>query len=125
VLRAHLAHEGHAFAGQSVFAFAGIGRPEKFVSSLQDSGANVVGSCFFADHHPYKRGEIEQLKAVAGNALLVTTEKDFVRLSVQDREGLRIFKIAAQFQDAAALNRLLDSIPLDLSRDASLAAGPP
>jgi tetraacyldisaccharide-1-P 4'-kinase len=46
---------------------------------------------------------------VAGDAALVTTEKDFVRLSVPDREGIRVLKVAARFQDNAALARLLDS----------------
>jgi tetraacyldisaccharide 4'-kinase len=108
VLRAHLEVNGEAFAGKTVFAFAGIGRPEKFVASLQDSGAEVVGSCFFPDHHPYTEEEMVQLKAVAGQAQLVTTEKDFVRLSVADREGIRLLKAAALFDDPAALDGLLD-----------------
>ena len=87
VLRARLAADGGAFAGQSVFAFAGIGRPEKFITSLEEAGAHVIGSCFFADHHPYSDDDILELKAVAGDRLLVTTEKDFVRLSTSQREG--------------------------------------
>lgn len=110
VLRAHLKAEGDAFAGKTVFAFAGIGRPEKFAASLEDSGAAVTGSCFFPDHHPYTEDEIIQLRAVAGNAVLVTTEKDFVRLSTAQREGIRMLKIAAVFDDAHAIERLLDSI---------------
>jgi tetraacyldisaccharide 4'-kinase len=110
VLRAHLKAEDGAFAGKTVFAFAGIGRPEKFVASLQDSGALVTGSCFFADHHAYGADEITQLRAVAGESILVTTEKDFVRLSVAQREGIRVLKIAAVFDDAAAMERLLDSL---------------
>jgi len=108
VLRAHLKVEGEAFAGKPVFAFAGIGRPEKFVASLEDSGAEVVGSCFFPDHHPYTEEEIVQLKAITGQAQLVTTEKDFVRLTVADREGIRLLKAAALFDDPAALDGLLD-----------------
>ena len=108
VLRAHLKVDGEAFAGKTVFAFAGIGRPEKFVASLEDSGAEVVGSCFFPDHHPYTEEEIVQLKAIAGEAQLVTTEKDFVRLTVADREGIRLLKAAALFDDPAALDGLLD-----------------
>src|SRR3954468_17649757 len=81
ILRAHLRVDGEAFAGKTVFAFAGIGRPEKFVASLEASGAEIVGSCFFDDHHPYTEEDIDQLKAIAGSAQLVTTEKDFVRLS--------------------------------------------
>lgn len=110
VLRAHLKAEGDAFAGKTVFAFAGIGRPEKFAASLEDSGAAVTGSCFFPDHHPYTEDEIIQLRAVAGDAVLVTTEKDFVRLSTAQREGIRMLKIAAVFDDAHAIERLLDSI---------------
>ena len=109
VLRAHLRSEGGAFAGKQVFAFAGIGRPEKFVISLQDGGAIVTGSCFFADHHPYSEDEILELKAVAGDAMLVTTEKDFVRLTTAQREGIRVLKVATHFDDARAMERLLDS----------------
>ena len=110
VLRAHLKADGAAFAGKPVFAFAGIGRPEKFVASLQDSGAIVTGSCFFADHHPYGEEDLVQLRAVAGNAILVTTEKDFVRLTTGEREGIRTLKVAAVFDDVSAMGRLLDSV---------------
>jgi tetraacyldisaccharide 4'-kinase len=110
VLRAHLKPDGEAFAGKPVFAFAGIGRPEKFAASLEDSGAHLTGSCFFPDHHPYTEDEITQLRAVAGDATLVTTEKDFVRLTTAQREGIRMLKVAAAFDDAAAIDRLLDSL---------------
>ena len=109
VLRAHLAADVTGFAGQQVFAFAGIGRPEKFTASLEAAGAAVIGSCFFADHHPYTDDEILELKAVAGDHLLVTTEKDFVRLSTTAREGIKVLKVAAVFDDQDAMERLLDS----------------
>ena len=110
VLRAHLAPDGAAFADKTVFAFAGIGRPEKFVASLEASGATVTGSCFFADHHPYGEDELLQLRAIAGDATLVTTEKDFVRLTTAQREGIRVLKISATFDDPAVMTGLLDSI---------------
>jgi len=108
VLRTHLKADGAAFAGKDVFAFAGIGRPEKFVASLEDSGANITGTCFFDDHHPYAADEILQLKMVAGDSALVTTEKDFVRLTTAQREGIRVLKVAAEFDDRAAMEGLLD-----------------
>jgi tetraacyldisaccharide 4'-kinase len=108
-LRAHLKADGPGFAGQDVFAFAGIGRPEKFVTSLEDSGAHVTGRCFFDDHHPYTDDEITQLKMLAGDALLVTTEKDFVRLTMQQREGIKALKVSASFDDRAAMDALLDT----------------
>jgi tetraacyldisaccharide 4'-kinase len=112
VLRAHLKTDGSGFADKPVFAFAGIGRPEKFSASLEAAGAHVIGSCFFADHHPYTDDEILELKAVAGEAVLVTTEKDFVRLSTKSREGIKVLKAAAVFDDAGAIGRLLDSAAL-------------
>jgi tetraacyldisaccharide 4'-kinase len=108
VLRARLKADGAAFAGKDVFAFAGIGRPEKFVASLEDSGAKIRGTCFFDDHHPYAEDEILQLKMVAGDSALVTTEKDFVRLTTTQREGIRALKVAAEFDDRAAMEGLLD-----------------
>jgi tetraacyldisaccharide 4'-kinase len=109
VLRAHLVADASAFADKPVFAFAGIGRPEKFVASLEYGGAHVTGSCFFADHHPYEEAEIDQLRMIAGDATLVTTEKDFVRLTTAQREGIRVLKVAARFDDHDTLDRLLDS----------------
>jgi len=65
-----------------VFAMAGIGRPEKFFHTLQAMGARVVGTRAFPDHHRYTLLEIEAVKQIATNAgaLVVTTEKDAVRL---------------------------------------------
>jgi tetraacyldisaccharide 4'-kinase len=111
VLRAHLVADATSFTDKPVFAFAGIGRPEKFVASLKSAGAQVMGSCFFADHHPYDDAEIDQLKMIAGDATLVTTEKDFVRLTTAQREGIRVLKVAVRFDEPTALDRLLDSIP--------------
>jgi len=109
VLRAHLRADGAAFAGKTVFAFAGIGRPEKFIASLEAGGAHLTGSCFFPDHHPYTEDEILELRMVAGDAALVTTEKDFVRLTTAQRENIRVLKVAAVFDDKAAMDGLLDS----------------
>jgi tetraacyldisaccharide 4'-kinase len=110
VLRARLAVESNAFRDEPIFAFAGIGRPEKFTASLAEAGAIVTGAQFFADHHPFRSSEIAALKARAGQARLVTTEKDYVRLAPQDRAGIAVLAVRAAFEDNAALDRLLDRI---------------
>jgi tetraacyldisaccharide 4'-kinase len=107
VLRARLVPDGDALKGQHVFAFAGIGRPEKFVASLKASGAIVTGSQFFADHHFFQAGEITALKTKAGGARLVTTEKDFVRLGEKARTGIATLPVRAVFENEAALDQLL------------------
>jgi tetraacyldisaccharide 4'-kinase len=69
--------------GSRVVAFAGIGRPQKFFDSLEACGARLVARHSFPDHHPYRLAEIAALQrqAEALDALLVTTEKDMVKLS--------------------------------------------
>jgi tetraacyldisaccharide 4'-kinase len=110
VLRAKLAVDGDSFRGQRVFAFAGIGRPEKFLASLEEAGAIVTGTQFFSDHHAYRDGEVAALKARAGDARLITTEKDLVRLDTKDREAIAVLPVRARFDDEPALDRLLDRI---------------
>ncbi len=114
VLRAHLRDDGGPdISGQRVVAFAGIGRPEKFFQSLEKQGAVIAGTKNYADHHNYTQAEIARLKskARACGALLVTTEKDFVRLTPMEREGILALPVRATFDEPAVLDRLLDTLP--------------
>ncbi len=63
-------------------AFAGLGRPEKFYHLLQKLNCEVKGWHPFPDHYNYKPENIYKLidEAKEKNALLITTEKDFIRL---------------------------------------------
>lgn len=110
VIRARLAADGAAFAGKRVFAFAGIGRPEKFAASLKEAGAIVSGAQFFPDHHPYSNAEIARLRTLAGDAALVTTEKDFVRLDAAQRQGIAVLPVTAIFDRPQLLAHFLDSL---------------
>ena len=100
------------WSGKRVMPFAGIANPERFFSLLADLGANVVEVRTFADHHPYSQAEIAQLKsrALAENALLVTTEKDFVRLSPKQREGIEQLRVRAEFKQSDVIDRLLHEV---------------
>ncbi len=112
VLRAVLTHVNVPdLARKRVVAFAGIGQPEKFFRSLRAFGADIVDAKRFGDHHPYTSAEIARLKAKArsAGAMLVTTEKDFVRLTQVEREDIHVLPVRAAFQDVAAFERLLDS----------------
>jgi tetraacyldisaccharide 4'-kinase len=101
-----------AWENKRVLAFAGIGRPERFFATLAQLGAVVVGSRRFGDHHRYSRSEIEHLKSEARsqNAMLVTTEKDFVRMTAEERDGIEQLRVLAEFADRALLDRLLDRL---------------
>ena len=93
-------------------AFAGIGRPEKFFRTVRLIGANVIATQSFSDHHRYSAPELMALRTAAetAGALLVTTEKDFVRIDSNNRKGILPLPVHAVLDDVAKLNSLLDSL---------------
>lgn len=107
VLHAHLVPLPNSLAGRRVFAFAGIGRPQKFFDTLKAVGARVTGTRDFADHHNYDAQDLQGLRDQAKGDLLVTTEKDLVRIAPEQRHGIVALAVEARFDDPAALAALL------------------
>jgi tetraacyldisaccharide 4'-kinase len=68
--------------GRKLLAFAGIGHPQKFFSTLRSLGAVVSDAREFADHHRYGAAEARELleTAKARGLMLVSTEKDLARM---------------------------------------------
>ena len=80
--------ESAVAAGTRVVAVAGVGRPLRFFRALRDLGYEVVRELPFPDHHWYSARDLDRIRAVAhesGADLVVTTEKDAVRLPEQSR----------------------------------------
>ncbi len=104
--------EAQIWSGARVVAFAGIGRPEKFRATLAEIGADIAGFHGFADHHPYRDAELEALsaEAAAKQAALVTTEKDWVRLSPEWRGQIQPVKVTLRWDDEAAIETLLNRV---------------
>ena len=63
--------------------FSGIGNPEGFKKTLIKNNINIIGELVFPDHYTYTFDDIKKirLKALSLNAKLLTTEKDFVKLT--------------------------------------------
>ncbi len=99
-------------AGETVFGFAGIGRPEKFRDTLKDIGCRVAGFRAFADHHVFSAQEIAQLRRHAAEvgARLVTTAKDAARLGAEAQD-MEVVEIVAELDDAAGFARRLGLSP--------------
>lgn len=112
VLRTKLVQVGPSMRGRRVVAFAGIGRPAKFFETLSQMGAEIVEQRAFGDHHVYTQADMARMKARARseNALLVTTEKDYVRLTATERDGIVPLPVEAIFDDLPGLDALLDSL---------------
>lgn len=89
ILHAHLKPQPNEnLAGRKLYAFAGIGRPQKFFTTLKDQGYEVRKTRAFPDHHAYTEGDIKALLTEAEEAglTLVTTSKDMARLETSDGE---------------------------------------
>jgi tetraacyldisaccharide 4'-kinase len=99
----------------ALFAFAGIGRPEKFFRSLANEGGQLSDTRAYPDHHDYSRNDLRQLKSMAAatGAQLITTEKDWVRIPTAERDGLVAWPVHAKFAEpgraAALLSQALDA----------------
>jgi tetraacyldisaccharide 4'-kinase len=73
--------------GGHVLAVSGIARPGHFIEMLQDLGARV-DALAFPDHHGFTRRDMETISTRAqGKDLIVTTEKDLVRLDPSQLNG--------------------------------------
>ena len=93
------------------FAFAGIGRPEKFYALCRKEELKLVATQDFADHHLFTEKDLQALKQKAKTlgATLLTTEKDFVRLPENFKANVLTFPIRLEFEDGAIIEALLDS----------------
>ena len=97
---------------QKIIAFAGIGRPEKFFETLRGLGANLVQAAPFPDHHRFSSADISILKSASRQfgALLVTTEKDYVRLQgMADLPPIDTLAVTLEPRRARDLDELLSA----------------
>ena len=67
--------------GKNVIAFAGLANPASFFTMLDSCNCSSIRKITFKDHHKYTKEDIGQITKNAGkNTLLITTEKDFVKI---------------------------------------------
>lgn len=121
VLRAKIAPDCDArwLSVLPAIGFAGIARPSKFFATLKSNGAGLIAGYGFADHHRFTEREAKRLLAEADEkkAMLVTTAKDWVRLSGADEDSAltelkhrsRPFPIVVAFEDEEQVKKLLQA----------------
>ena len=107
-------------SGARVFVVSGIARPERFVADITSAGWELAGVMEFRDHHPYTARDVARIRdaaRTAASAIILTTEKDAVRLTACELGDLPI----------AAIPLVVGVEPADAFRDwllARLAAHP-
>ena len=93
-----------------VLAFSGIARPAPFLSLLDSLGAVVKSSCIYPDHHVYDRNDLANIFRQAADEqvnMIITTEKDAVRLNAMRPEGIWAIRINLKVAESEAWERML------------------
>ena len=89
------------FKNNKIIAFAGIGNPENFFDLLKGNKLNIVETIKFPDHHQYSKKELKNLlsKIKENNTILLTTEKDYFRISESYRKNIKFLKIKVEIEN--------------------------
>ena len=85
--------------GAKVLAFCAIGNPSAFVKMLNELGATVLETVLYRDHFHYTHLDIQKITEKArdtGAALIVTTEKDAVKVVGLITEPMDIWSVRIQ-----------------------------
>ena len=89
------------FKNKKILCFAGIGNPKNFFDLLKNNKVNVVEEVNFPDHHNFSEVELNNLikKAASINAVLLTTEKDYLRINKNFRKDIHYLEINVEIEN--------------------------
>ena len=75
--------------------FSGIGNPQDFKNLLIKNELNIVDEIIYPDHYMYNKNDINKIKKRANGlgAKIITTEKDYVKISQLDKEDINFLEI--------------------------------
>ncbi|MBD1166237.1 tetraacyldisaccharide 4'-kinase [Pelagibacterales bacterium SAG-MED07] len=90
--------------------FSGIGEPSSFRDILQKNNINIVKEIIYPDHHDYKKKDLENIfnEAKKNDAKILTTEKDFVKLSNDHKKQINYLEIETNINNEQIFINLLN-----------------
>ncbi|PPR55304.1 MAG: hypothetical protein CFH12_00242, partial [Alphaproteobacteria bacterium MarineAlpha5_Bin2] len=104
--------ENKIFKGQKITAFAGIAYPEKFFNSLAEQGTQIVKEVIYPDHYIYHENDLLNLAEIANKtqSILVSTQKDFVRIPKSYRSLVNTLEGEIVFDNEELLLEILSNV---------------
>jgi tetraacyldisaccharide 4'-kinase len=90
---------------KALMAFCAIGNPQQFKRDLLDAGLNLVDDVIFPDHYTYASEDLSRLSRLAAqnNALLITTEKDEVKIPLTFGLQVQVIPLKITLNDVQGL----------------------
>ena len=81
--------------------FAGIGNFDNFVELLKNNNFRLVDTILYPDHYKYSDTDLKKIRDIANfnKAKIITTEKDFLRITENNRDGINTVKIKLNIED--------------------------
>ncbi len=100
------------FKNKKLIAFAGIGNPQNFFGLLKSHHLNVVHQVSFPDHYNYTQKDFDKLIDLERkyNGKLITTEKDYLRISSFNRKRFGVIPIKVIIENQEKFVELVKKI---------------
>ena len=75
--------------------FSGIGNPDTFKTTLLKNKIKIIKEINFPDHYQYTKKDIEKIKYLSYdlNLKIITTEKDFVKISKEHSNNINFLEV--------------------------------
>ncbi len=96
--------------GRKITSICGIGNPHSFLLSLEKEGIKVQKSFIYRDHRWYREDEIERI--CKDSDLVLTTEKDFIRMEDVGCKNLFYCSLDISLDDPYFLESILKEMIL-------------
>jgi tetraacyldisaccharide 4'-kinase len=92
--------------------FSGIGNPNDFKEILVYNNFKISKEMIFSDHYNYKKNDLEKILKIAKekNLKIITTEKDYVKISDQFKKNINFLDIELIIQNEVELINLLNKL---------------
>lgn len=104
---------------KSVFLFSGIARNDEFRRAARSFGCRIAGFCAYPDHYMYSQNDLKDIdeKAVrSGAEIVLTTEKDWVKVSTQQKFSIPCGVIGIEVRMGSHGKRLQDWLTTGVGR---------
>ena len=91
------------------FAFSGIGNHKTFINMLKNNNLKIIDDLEFPDHYQYLEKDLNQIinYSKKNNAIIITTEKDYLRLDFFDKTEILFIKSSLEILDTKNIKRIL------------------